>query len=245
MDTVYRKDLDHAIVVWVTRVSQAPDPLESLDSLLDDRDRERAARFRFAEDRARFILGRGLIRQSLGLYLGENPEAIKLSYAERGRPVFADDETIHFSISHTRDIVAIALTAQARVGIDFEFMKPAVDLSELAERILSEDDFRKFQALPRHEAVNAFFRAWTRKESYLKACGEGIADGLKLVSVSFGPEEISPLTDARDESAVRRWRLHNLTVSKEYMGALACDDATRRMECHHVHFHQGNIVTDT
>jgi 4'-phosphopantetheinyl transferase len=245
MEDVSRKHLDETVVVWITRVSQAPDPLAVLDSLLDDRDRERAARFRFDEDRARFVLGRGLIRESLGLYLGQKPSAIKLVEGERGRPVFTDDATIQFSISHTRDIVAIALTAGARVGIDFEFVKPAVDLSELAERILSEDDLRNFQSFPRHEAVTAFFRAWTRKEAYLKARGEGIADGLKQVSVSFGQEEISSLTDARDESAGRQWRLHNLTVSKEYMGSLACDDAARRPECHYTHFHQGNIVIDT
>ena len=245
MDNVSREHLDRAVVVWITRVSRAPDPLTVLDPLLDDRDRERAARFRFDEDRARFVLGRSLIRKSLGLYLGQKPEAIKLADGGRGRPVFADDATIQFSISHTRDIVAIALTAGARVGIDFEFVKPAVDLSELAERILSEDDLRKFQSFPRHEAVTAFFRAWTRKEAYLKACSEGIADGLKLVSVSFGPEEISSLADARDEAAERTWRLHNLTVSKEYMGAVACDAPDRPIDCSNLELKKDAGNTDT
>jgi 4'-phosphopantetheinyl transferase len=244
MENVSREHLERSIVVWITRVSQAPESLDFLDPLLDDHDRERAARFRFAEDRARFVLGRSLVRKALGLYLGQEPETIKLSYADRGRPVFAEDETVHFSISHTHDIVAVALAANARVGLDFEFVKPAVDLAELAERILGEEDLRKFQALPRAEALTVFFRAWTRKEAYLKACSEGIADGLRQVSVSFGAEDISPLIDSRDETGSRKWRLHNLTGAKDYMGALACDDPGRHVDCLDVQLKKDEESTD-
>jgi len=240
-----REHLAGNVIVWIAHVSKTHDSLTLLEPCLDDRDRERAARFRFHEDRARFVLGRGLLRKCLGHYLHQTPEIIELATTDRGRPFFPQDETVQFSISHTHDLVAVALTTGARVGIDLEYMQPPSDLPELAKRIFSEDDLQIFQALPDHEAPVAFFRAWTRKEAYLKACGEGIAEGLRQISVSLGPEKTSSVKDDRDESAARTWRLLALPVPSDYMGSLACDDADKQLECSFVHFDKTEIIADS
>ena len=240
-----REHLAGHVIVWIAQVSKAQDSLIFLEPCLDLRDRERAARFRFSEDRARFVLGRGLLRKCLGHYLQLTPETIELATTDRGRPILPQDETVQFSISHTQDLVAIALTSDARVGIDFEYVRTTPDLPELAKRIFSEEDLQAFQALPGSEAPPAFFRAWTRKEAYLKARGEGIAEGLQQVSVSFGPEETGPVKDARDESAPQTWRLLALPVPTDYIGSLACDDVGKRLECNSVHFNKSEIIRDS
>jgi 4'-phosphopantetheinyl transferase len=237
-----REHLDGAVVVWIAQVSAIQDSLPFLEFCLDRHDRERAMRFRFPEDRARFVLGRGLLRKCLDHYLQQTPEPIEFAYTDRGRPILPHDETIQFSISHTHDLVAIALTAHARVGIDLEYMQPNLEPLELAERIFSEKDLRTFQALPQHEAPAAFFRAWTRKEAYLKARGEGIAEGLRLISVSLGREETNPLTDAREESVAQTWRLHTLPVPTDYMGSLACDAPDKRIDCNFVRFTNNELI---
>jgi 4'-phosphopantetheinyl transferase len=231
------------MVVWIAHVSKALDSLVFLEPCLDGRDRERAARFRFSEDRARFVLGRGLLRKCLGRYLQQTPETIELATTDRGRPVLPHDETVQFSISHTHDLVAVALTTDAQIGIDLEFIKLPSDLPGLAKRIFSEEDFQAFQALPDRETLAAFFRVWTRKEAYLKARGEGIAEGLRQISVSLGPEETSVIRDARNKSTARNWRLLALPVPADYVGSLACDDAGKRLECSFVHFDKSEIMT--
>jgi 4'-phosphopantetheinyl transferase len=238
-----REHLAGHMIVWIAQVSKALDSLVFLEPCLDSRDRERAARFRFSEDRARFVLGRGLLRKCLGHYLQQTPETIELATTNRGRPILPHDETVQFSISHTHDLVAIALTTGARIGIDLEYMQPPSDLPELAKRIFSEEDLQTFQALPGGEAPAAFFRAWTRKEAYLKARGEGIAEGLRQISVSFAPEETGVIRDARDKSAARTWRLLALPVPADYVGSLACDDAGKRLECAFVHLNKSEIIT--
>ena len=237
-----REHLAGHIVVWMARISQAQDFLAYLDPCLDARDRERAARFHFLEDRARFVLGRGLLRKCVGHYLQQPPETIELSYTDRDRPVLAHDETLQFSISHAHDLVAVALTADARIGIDLEYVKSTPDLPELAERILSAKDLQAFQALCGNEALAAFFRVWTRKEAYLKARGEGIAEALQQTSVSMGPEEISSLTDDRDNSASTDWRLVSLPVPEGYMGNIACDNANKRLQFCPVRVDKGEVV---
>jgi 4'-phosphopantetheinyl transferase len=244
MEPHRRDHLAGHMIVWIAQVSKARDSLVFLEPCLDNRDRERAARFRFPEDRARFVLGRGLLRKCLGHYLQQTPETIELATTDRGRPVLPHDETVQFSISHTHDLAAIALTAGARIGIDLEYVQPRLNLPELAKRIFSEEDLQTFQALPGHEASAAFFRAWTRKEAYLKARSEGIAEGLRQISVSFGPEETGSIEDARDESAARTWRLLTLPVPADYMGSLACDDAGKQLECSFVHLDKSEIIRD-
>jgi 4'-phosphopantetheinyl transferase len=240
-----REHLAGHMIVWIAQVSKARDSLFFLEPCLDLRDRERAARFRFPEDRARFVLGRGLLRKCLGHYLQQAPGTIELALTDLGRPILPQDETIQFSISHTHDLVAVALTARARIGIDLEYRQSHWDLPELAKRIFSEEDLRLFQALPGNEAPTAFFRAWTRKEAYLKARGEGIAEGLRQISVSLGPETTGSIKDARDESAAQTWRLTALPVPADYMGSLACDDAGKRLECTFVHLDKNEIVSDS
>lgn len=245
MDPHRREHLTQHMIVWIAHVAKAQDSLIFLEPCLDVRDRERAARFRFPEDRARFVLGRGLLRKCLGHYLQQTPETIELAYTDRGRPILPHDETVQFSISHTHDLVALVLTAHARVGIDLEYVQPQMDLPELAKRIFSEEDLQVFQALPDSEAPAAFLRAWTRKEAYLKARGEGIAEGLLQVSVSLGPEEISSVMDTRDETAPQSWRLFSLPVPTDYMGSLACDDLDKQLECRFVQLDKNEIVRDS
>src|SRR5476649_708088 len=126
-----REHLAGHLIVWIAHVAKAQDSLIFLEPCLDGRDRERAARFRFSEDRARFVLSRGLLRKCLGHYLQQTPETIELALTDRGRPVLPQDETVQFSISHTHDLVAVALTSGARVGIDLEWVQPHWDLPEL------------------------------------------------------------------------------------------------------------------
>jgi len=245
MTQPHREHLTGHIVVWMARISQAQDSLPDLDPCLDPRDRERAARFRFPEDRARFALGRGLLRICLGEYLRQKPETVELSYTDRDRPVLAHAETIQFSISHTHDLVAVALTADACIGIDLEYVKSTADLPELAERILSTRDLKVFQTLSPDEALSAFFRVWTRKEAYLKATGEGITEALQQISVSMGPEEISSVIDDRDISTAQDWRLLGLPVPAGYMGHVACNQPHKLLQFCPIRVDKGGVVLVT
>jgi 4'-phosphopantetheinyl transferase len=222
-------DPGSAVVVWMARLPALADSLATLHLLLDAGERERALRFRFPEDRARFVAGRGLLRLAVRRYAPHVPAAFEISYTSLGRPMLPGDyEVPNFSISHTRELVALAFAANSHTGIDVEYTKSIPDIPGLAERILSEEDFREFQALPEREKQLAFFRVWTRKEAYLKARGEGIATGLRDISVSFSPEPTSRLTDPREVSA-SAWRVHTMPVPVDYAGAVACDDPTREV----------------
>ena len=234
-------DPSNAVVVWIAHLPELRNEMPALEALLDPLELERAGRFRFPEDRARFVIGRSLLRHGLRRYAPELPANFELAYSSLGRPqVPAGHEAPQFSISHTRDLVALAFAAGAQAGVDLEFMQPPVDLLELAERILSEEDFRTFEAFPLVEKQLAFYRAWTRKEAYLKARGEGIGTGLQDVSVSFVAEAMSRVTDRRNAAAAD-WRLHALPLPEEYIGCVACDEAARPAKCFSVRLKRDDV----
>lgn len=222
-----------AFVAWA-KLSEAKADKERIFAMLAEPELERAAKFHFEDDRLRFALGRFLTRSVLGRELARMPETIQFTYTDRQRPVFADADGISFSITHARDLVAVAFVKDARIGIDIEYMERKVDLLGVAEKILSDDDFQVFQALPEDEKVSAFFRVWTRKEAYLKATGEGLTDALKKISVSLQAEEIGTVTDARDQGA-DNWRLHSLDLVPGYEACVACD-GERKIEVTPVRF---------
>jgi 4'-phosphopantetheinyl transferase len=230
-----------SVVVWIAYLSDLRPALPGLEALLDSREQERATRFRFPEDRARFIAGRGLLRHGLRRYAPRVPASIEMTYSSLGRPfVPTAHDAPRFSISHTRDLVALAFADEAQVGVDLEYMKPSVDMQELAERILSEEDFETFQGVPPGDRLAAFYRLWTRKEAYLKARGEGIATGLRDVSVTFTAEATSPVLDRRD-SSTEKWRLHALSLPEDYMGYVACDEPDRPVACFSARLENGEV----
>jgi 4'-phosphopantetheinyl transferase len=218
--------------------------LSTLDSFLDERDRLRCTRFKFADDRARFVLGRALVRTCLGRYLGQPPETVELALSDDGRPIYPYDATLRFNLTHSGDLVALAITSQAEIGIDVERIESHPDLSELAQRIFSEPDLETFRTFSTAEALTSFFRAWTRKEAYLKARGEGIAEGLPQISTSFGPEEVSEITDSRRSRSNKSWRLYNLPLPTGYAGSLACDEPAKEVAAHFGRVEKGQFVAE-
>jgi 4'-phosphopantetheinyl transferase len=240
-----REHLDGAVVVRIAQVSATMPGLAALGQYLLGNEAERAARYRFAEDRARFVIGRALTRTSLGHYLGANPLSFPFAYTKREQPVLMRNENISFSITHTGDYVAVALTANARVGIDIEHARSKADLVALSKRILSTKDRRIFTTLPVADSLAAFFRIWTRKEAYLKARGEGISDGLQKFSVSFSTDEITTVIDERDRVNEAKWRLHSLKVVDGYTGCVACDDPGKRIDLQKVKFKEAELIADS
>jgi 4'-phosphopantetheinyl transferase len=95
-----------------------------------------------------------------------------------GRPTLPD-LPLHASISHSADRVVVAVTAAGPIGVDVELVAP-LRTEGLAASVLGDGE---------HSAGEAdFYRYWTRKESVVKATGDGLRAALAKVRVS-GPHE--------------------------------------------------------
>lgn len=195
---------------WCVSLDVSPEACARLDATLTRDERSRSARFRFERDRRRFIVAHGVLREILGRYLGAHPGELRFMYKELGKPELshAFGDWLRFSLSHSGDLALIAVAARADVGVDLEYVRLQPDHAEIAERFFSPDEVDHLKRLPAHLQAEAFFSLWTKKEAYLKACGEGLA------SLDGGSPEPAP---ARD------WSLHTVEPAPGYIGALAIE----------------------
>lgn len=162
-------------------------PLELAREWVDSAERERADRFRFGILRERYLRGRGMVRRTLGHYLGVDPSEIEFGTGPRGKP-FLVGEALHFNLSHSEDLAVLAVSRLPSIGIDVERLDREVDFDRLARRCFRDNECDRVLRLEGGEKVAAFFWTWTAKEARMKATGEGFALEPKRIEIGFRDE---------------------------------------------------------
>ena len=203
-----------------------------LEPLLNDSEKERASRYVDAIHRSRFIAARAAVRLALGIALGERPGAVQFHFNPYGKPYLVQPaRPIHFNLSHSEHRVLIALAFDREIGVDIERMRP-VDPVALAERYFSVAERERLSRLEGREQLDAFFRGWTRKESYVKAVGLGFSYPLDVFDMSL--EDSIGNVFLRDRSVglapERDWRTYSLLVPEGFFAALTWAGAECRLQ---------------
>ena len=212
--------------VWWVGLLRPESEVEDLLSLLTADERERAARFRFAEHRDRFIVARGTLRRVLGHYTGVAPESVRFEYGANGEPSLPGSE-IRFNLSHSGDLAMIGVTRSREIGVDVERMRQSDDLLDIAERYFAPGEREALRGLPEEGRHGGFFRCWTRKEAYLKALGAGLSLDLQGFVVSLAPGEPAALLESEHGAAeVARWSLMAFEPHPDYAAAVAVEGAS-------------------
>ncbi len=154
-------------------------------SLLDDDERTTFAQFVFDADRRDYAAAHALLRRMLHETFPEvAAEDWRFVRTAEGKPQLAPPAPrVSFNLSHTRGIVACAVSRGAEVGIDVECDDRRMEVEPLAPEVCSAQEQTQLHALPPEMRGSFFLDLWTLKEAYLKALGVGITSGpLNLVS---------------------------------------------------------------
>lgn len=181
-----------------------PLPAEEADAtpyaaLLDEEETERAGRFLVAHARIAFVVTRGVLRLLLGARSGRDPRSLRFSTGPEGKPELVSEAgrpTLHFNVSHTTDLAAVALSFDAPVGIDVEWRNSRVDIRHLIASL------HPALAPPPEASEAASWRCWVRTEAALKALGLGIGNARRLPDLEatrpgrivLRPDEVAPGT---------------------------------------------------
>lgn len=194
-----------------------PERVAELRAHLGTEERVRADRFLVSAVGRRFTVARGSLRELLGGRLGIPPEAVEFAYGPQGKPWLPGRPDLHFNLSHSGERALVGL-ADRDIGVDIEEIRPDVEFRRLAERFFSEPERRELQKVPDEDLPLAFFRLWTRKEAYLKACGTGMAMPLADFAVPLGPlPDLTPMLWAKRPGS---WRIRDVDCGPGYVGAL-------------------------
>ena len=174
----------------------------------------RAGRFHFERDRERFIAGRSLLRTILGRYLDLPPHDLRFTQGPSGRPELTGVcSSLRFNISHSDDLMLLAVTHARAVGIDLELMRDDIPYQTLADYYFEPEDAWGLRLLPPPQRAWKFYDLWTSFEARLKADGAGLGERARIVE----PE---------------RWSVIRLQPAEGYAAALAAEGNDFNVTCH-------------
>ena len=129
-----------------------------------------------------------------------------------------------------------AFVLNSEIGIDIEAIQQNIDYLDICQRWFSVQESNALWDLPEEKRIGAFYRAWTRKEAYIKARGIGLSYSLNRFSVSLD-ESSSALLEHQDCSQeMKSWQIYNIEVSSAYSAAVAIEAA--RWDIRHYNFEQ-------
>ncbi|WP_164851303.1 4'-phosphopantetheinyl transferase family protein [Larkinella soli] len=167
--------------------------------------RERVLRYRRWQDRHTALFGKIGLRQLL-MELGRPPSCLEeIRLDGYGRPVLAGPQ--QFSIAHSEDVVAVAVSDEGPVGVDLEKCR-SVSLLDFRD-LLTPEEYEDLLTTP-----TRFFHYWTRKESLAKARGLGLSLDFRSIRLDGDRAVVGSGPDAQ------RWRYDPLDVPGGYVGVL-------------------------
>jgi len=189
-------------------------------AVLDDGERARAERFVVDQVKRRFVLSHAALRLILARRLGSDWRDIRYDTVANGKPCLAGSAAgrPEFNMSHSGDLMVVALSADRPVGIDVEAWRPIDRVRGLAETILAVRELAVFDGLSPEEASRVLLRLWTFKEALVKALGLGLSVEPRSIAL---PDSVLG-GDPGGELLFRgvNWRLHDLGAAG-YAAALA------------------------
>ena len=218
-----------AVEIVMSRLDVEPAAFNALAGWLREDEWQRADRFHFERDRQRFIVARARLRQLLAARLGTEPRAVKLAYAEHGKPLLAPGSASidwRFNVSHCRDVAVFAFCRGRDVGIDVEAIHPVTRADTVAAHFFSRNELASYLALDRGSRELGFFNCWTRKEAFIKALGDGLQYPLDNFDVSLAPAEPARILRVADiDGNDCGWCLRSFSPMPGYVAAVVIERA--------------------
>jgi 4'-phosphopantetheinyl transferase len=182
------------IHLWRIRTDVENSVLARLGETLSSDEKKRAESFILAKARHDFTVRRAALREILGFYLAVLPARIGYLYNRFGKPEIMDnknDFSLKFSVSQTRGEAFCAVAFGREIGVDAESLDRGAANSGIVDSFFTEGEREELRGLSGERQNTAFYRCWTRKESFVKALGEGLSRSLQSFRVSTGAETIS------------------------------------------------------
>jgi 4'-phosphopantetheinyl transferase len=168
--------------VWIIPVDVPPDTAARCRDVLDGSERARAAAFLSPRDQQRFTVAHGALRILAGRELQTRSAELTWTVGRYGKPELAPPWSwLHTSLSHSADMIAVAISTGGPVGVDIQHLAPGLDPVGLSARFFPPDE-AGYVAAGRDAGARAdrFAHLWARKEAVVKAVGGRLWPNLKI-----------------------------------------------------------------
>jgi 4'-phosphopantetheinyl transferase len=131
-----------------------------------------------------------------------------------------------FNISHSGDMVVLAVTQSGPVGIDIEKIR-AVNIEDFSQYV--PEVAKLHEKYDADQVNNLFFDCWTQKEAVLKGYGKGLLAPLEQVAIQEGTALFYETT----------WFIKNLAIAEGYCCHVATDKPLKDVAVERVNLMNG------
>jgi 4'-phosphopantetheinyl transferase len=168
--------------VWIVPVDLPPEAEARCLEVLDDDERARAAAIFTQRDRQQYAVAHGALRILAARELRETPSALRWDRGPFGKPALAAPwSELSTSLSHSADLIAVAIAAGRAVGVDIQHVAPGLDVVAMSARFYPAAEAALVAAGGDEGArADRFTRLWCRKEAVVKAAGGRLWPNLKI-----------------------------------------------------------------
>lgn len=212
--------------MWYISLDCSSSEITHLAEVLSPAEINRAEAFHFERDRRLFQVSHGALRFILCQYVDCHPAEIKYQVTSNGKPFLVNDPELYFNLSHSHERAIVAVSRIHPLGVDIEHVRSLENIDLLARQCFSPTEYQAFSVLPESDRLLGFFNAWTRKEAFIKAIGDGLSYPLADFDVSLHPgEDAQLLSVARDPLEVKAWTMLAFNPGNGYVAACAVREA--------------------
>ena len=176
-------------------------------ALISPDEQARAARIK--QGRQGYLASRLLLRLVLAAYTGQAPASLAFARQPQGKP-FLPNSNIEFSLSHSGELLLLAVSHQLRLGVDIELGLRQRPLLAIAEHYFAAPEIAWLRQLPGDEQRVSFYRLWCLKEAFFKALGSGIATGLD--NICFDLSQTGIQAQCRLPLDLAQWQFYQATL---------------------------------
>ena len=173
-------------------------------SLLPKTMQQQVQHYHREHDQQTALMGKILLQRGLQQF-GLEASLSNISYTEYHRPFL--EGSIDFNLSHAENYCACAISDEARIGIDIEYVRP-VKLERFRSLWHEEEWQAIIESRSPHRQLYTF---WTQKEAVVKADGRGLYINPKEVAIRAHQARIDDTT----------WHLRPIDVGKDYIAQMA------------------------
>lgn len=215
------------IDLWLCDPAEVTDQglLARYRALLTDEEEGKRARYLFEKDRHRYLVTRAMIRTLLSQYGKREPARWRFTANRWNKPEIDGRQNpgnLRFNISHTGGLICCVFTRSLDIGVDVENITRRAETVKIAHRYFSLLEVQALVDHPQTSQRERFFDYWTLKESYIKACGMGLAIALRDFSFIFnrsGTVDIRFAGSRKDDPGL--WNFSTMTAATDFRLSIA------------------------
>src|SRR5436190_2195168 len=220
--------------IWFAWSNVGPEGVAQFDRVLSPSEIAAADRFVFERHRVTYRFAHMALRSILSNYVDRSPDKLRFGQNSYGKPflIAADErnDEVQFNMSHSGQIVVVAVTRGRHIGVDVEMMRPLKDYASIATLNFTQEERAWIESVPSEYQQNAFFKSWARKEAVIKALGKGLSMPLNTFDASILSGQLGRrLTLHSDFPEVESWWLVDMTAPEGYAGAVVVEQSIEKL----------------